>query len=93
MRAVAVALGQRLGDRQALELVHRQPGRDRAGTDLRHRLLGDALGQVIFGEQFAIGEHHHALQRVPQLADVAGPAVGHEPPHHLGADALAGGVF
>ena len=52
----------------------RRAGRRRPGSRSARQLV-------------AVGEQHRALDGVPQLADVAGPAVRLQPLHRLGGDA------
>ncbi len=46
---------------------------------------GAAEREVVGGSDVALRQQHRALDGVPQLADVAGPAVRLQPLHRVGA--------
>src|SRR5258705_4997902 len=82
-RALPVAAEglQVLADQIALDLGQRTPDE----VDARRppaadcRADADRLGHVLEPEQRRAREQHHALDRVPELAHVARPAVAQEP--------------
>src|SRR5688572_23847736 len=93
VRTVAPARIQRLGNRQLLELFHRETGGKLLGRRGGSGAFEDAIGQIALGQHFALSQDHHAFERVPQLADVARPAIADEPPHDFRRDLSRRGVL
>src|SRR4029450_3505535 len=76
-RLVVPHRGQRLQDHVALDVLELHPPRERgAGAGLVDApRAGWLAGEVRGGDELARAGDHGALQRVAQLADIAGPVV------------------
>src|SRR6185295_842868 len=80
-RLVVPRLRQRLDDERPLDRVEvHAAGRQRRGARLaaRRRLARCGDGQVLAADVAAVGEDDGALDRVAQLAHVAGPGIVEE---------------
>src|SRR6266542_2535184 len=80
---VAARMTERLLDDEALHLFYGRPDRDddrarRRPGAARGLRAPDGLRQVLLVHELASREHHGALDRVLELADVPGPAVALE---------------
>ena len=74
-----------------LQLVPRSPPAPRLATGPGGRSRPSSTSGDAGPDLGARGQHHHALDQVPELAHVAGPGA-HQPLHRLGRDPPEGAV-
>src|SRR5205814_1203836 len=85
---VAAALAQRGGEQPALGLLERRHVAQIQGGSVGGREPAHGGGQVVERDRLGRRERERALDRVLELAHVAGPGVGAQALHHLGGEAL-----
>src|SRR5206468_6924414 len=85
---VAPALAQRGGEQAALDLLERRHVAQIDGGCVGGREPAHGGGQVVERDRVGDREREGALDRVLQLAHVAGPAVDAQALHRLGGEAL-----
>src|SRR3989441_475256 len=82
---------ERAQDGGTLDLLERADGHFGGCDRRRHPGLGvralERLGEILEGDLRSTSHEHRALERVLELADVAGPCVGEQPPVGLRLDA------